>query len=256
ETSMMARSARPIRREISWVRPPILPLTDSRLERELVERGSMAYSAVTQPRPEPLRQRGTPSVKEALHSTRVPPNSTRTLPSAWSAQPRCSFTGRSWSAMRPSARRASECGASVMETQPTSISKDNMVIPMPPSFQGSMSQGGTRSTPAFTAPFTADLRVRQDEIAIYCPDILAYLGGSHVAQLEEKTLPLSVFVDLDRNGPVPLYYQIAQRLEVAIRNETLPAGSRLENEVALAQRLGLSRPTIRRAIQELVDKGL
>jgi len=77
-----------------------------------------------------------------------------------------------------------------------------------------------------------------------------------VAQLEEKTLPLSVFVDLDRNGPVPLYYQIAQRLEAAIRDDVLPAGSRLENEVALAQRLGLSRPTIRRAIQELVDKGL
>lgn len=77
-----------------------------------------------------------------------------------------------------------------------------------------------------------------------------------MAQLEEKTLPLSVFVDLDRNGPVPLYYQIAQRLEAAIRDDVLPAGSRLENEVALAQRLGLSRPTIRRAIQELVDKGL
>lgn len=73
---------------------------------------------------------------------------------------------------------------------------------------------------------------------------------------DEKTLPLSVFVDLDRGGPVPLYYQIAQRLEKAIRDDMLPAGSRLENEVALAKRLGLSRPTIRRAIQELVDKGL
>lgn len=77
-----------------------------------------------------------------------------------------------------------------------------------------------------------------------------------MVQLEEKTLPLSVFIDLDRGGPVPLYYQIAQRLEAAIRDEVLPAGSRLENEVALANRLGLSRPTIRRAIQELVDKGL
>src|SRR5699024_4509974 len=56
--------------------------------------------------PATLRPRGTPSVKEALHSTRVPPNSTRTLPSAWSAQPRWSFTGRSWSAVRPSARTA------------------------------------------------------------------------------------------------------------------------------------------------------
>jgi DNA-binding GntR family transcriptional regulator len=36
----------------------------------------------------------------------------------------------------------------------------------------------------------------------------------------------------------------------------LPAGARLENEVALGERLNLSRPTIRRAIQDLVDKGL
>lgn len=72
----------------------------------------------------------------------------------------------------------------------------------------------------------------------------------------EQTLPVELFLDLDRSGPVPLYYQIATRLEQAIHDETLPAGSRLENEVALGTRLGLSRPTIRRAIQELVDKGL
>lgn len=72
----------------------------------------------------------------------------------------------------------------------------------------------------------------------------------------EHTLPADMFIDLDRSGPVPLYYQIANRLEQAIRDEVLPAGSRLENEVALGQRLGISRPTIRRAIQELVDKGL
>ena len=51
-----------------------------------VDRGSIAYSAVTQPSPEPLRQRGTPSVTDAAHSTRVAPNSTRTEPSAWSSQ--------------------------------------------------------------------------------------------------------------------------------------------------------------------------
>jgi DNA-binding GntR family transcriptional regulator len=69
-------------------------------------------------------------------------------------------------------------------------------------------------------------------------------------------LPDEMFMDLDRNGPVPLYYQVALRLEEAIRSETLPAGSRIENEVSLSGRLGVSRPTIRRAIQELVDKGL
>lgn len=77
-----------------------------------------------------------------------------------------------------------------------------------------------------------------------------------MAQQPEQKLPVELFLDLDRSGPVPLYYQIAGRLEAAIHDQTLPAGSRLENEVALAARLGLSRPTIRRAIQELVDKGL
>ena len=50
--------------------------------RVFVARGSIAYSAVTQPCPLPRRQRGTPSVNEAAQSTRVRPNSTSTLPSA------------------------------------------------------------------------------------------------------------------------------------------------------------------------------
>src|SRR6476661_7352852 len=70
---MTARSERPIRRLISWVRPPIRPLTDSRSERVFVEAGSMAYSAVTQPSPDPLRQRGTPTDADAAHSTLVQP---------------------------------------------------------------------------------------------------------------------------------------------------------------------------------------
>ncbi|MRX45190.1 GntR family transcriptional regulator [Agromyces kandeliae] len=72
----------------------------------------------------------------------------------------------------------------------------------------------------------------------------------------ETVLPSDFFLDLDRSSPVPLYYQIATRLERAIRDEDLPAGSRLENEISLGQRFGFSRPTVRRAIQELVDKGL
>ena len=72
----------------------------------------------------------------------------------------------------------------------------------------------------------------------------------------EQILPLSIFMDLERTGPIPLYFQVSTRIEKAILDGTLPAGSRLENEVALGERLGLSRPTIRRAIQDLVDKGL
>ena len=90
------------------MRPPIRPLTDSRSLRVVVERGSIEYSAVTQPSPLPLRQRGTPSVKDAAHSTRVRPNSTSTLPSAWSSQPRVIRTGLSSSAARPSCRAVVE----------------------------------------------------------------------------------------------------------------------------------------------------
>jgi DNA-binding GntR family transcriptional regulator len=66
----------------------------------------------------------------------------------------------------------------------------------------------------------------------------------------------NLFSDLDRSGPIPLYFQVEQRIEKAILDGALPAGARLENEVALGERLNLSRPTIRRAIQDLVDKGL
>ena len=61
---------------------------------------------------------------------------------------------------------------------------------------------------------------------------------------------------IDRSSPVPLYYQLAQQLEEAIANGQLNAGDRLENELDLAERFGLSRPTVRQAIQELVRKGL
>jgi DNA-binding GntR family transcriptional regulator len=67
-------------------------------------------------------------------------------------------------------------------------------------------------------------------------------------------VPLTV--ELDRSSPVPLYYQLAQAIEGAIRDGDLAPGDRFENELALAKRLTLSRPTTRRAIQELVDKGL
>jgi GntR family transcriptional regulator len=61
---------------------------------------------------------------------------------------------------------------------------------------------------------------------------------------------------IDRGSPVPLYFQVAQYLERAIEDGRMPPGTRLDNEVLLAEQLGLSRPTLRRAMQHLVDKGL
>lgn len=68
----------------------------------------------------------------------------------------------------------------------------------------------------------------------------------------------AVTVDLvmDRGLTMPLYLQLATQIERAVQAGELPPGSRLENELDLAGRLGLSRPTVRQGIQELVDKGM
>jgi DNA-binding GntR family transcriptional regulator len=55
---------------------------------------------------------------------------------------------------------------------------------------------------------------------------------------------------------VPLYFQVAQHLEHMIESGELPMGTRLENEIDLADQLGLSRQTMRRAIEYLVGRGL
>ncbi|MEI7032572.1 GntR family transcriptional regulator [Streptomyces pratensis] len=68
----------------------------------------------------------------------------------------------------------------------------------------------------------------------------------------DQPLPLSV----DRTSPVPLYFQLARQLEAAVEQGRLAPGTLLGNEIDLAHRLGLSRPTVRQAIQSLVDKGL
>ncbi|MFD8302674.1 GntR family transcriptional regulator [Streptomyces sp. NPDC059690] len=67
---------------------------------------------------------------------------------------------------------------------------------------------------------------------------------------------MSLELSVDRSSPVPLYFQLSQQLEAAIEHGALTPGSLLGNEIELAARLGLSRPTVRQAIQSLVDKGL
>ena len=63
-------------------------------------------------------------------------------------------------------------------------------------------------------------------------------------------------VPVDRNSPIPLYFQVATRLQQQIENGDIPVGTRLENEIELADRLGVSRPTMRRAISYLVERGM
>lgn len=53
----------------------------------------------------------------------------------------------------------------------------------------------------------------------------------------------------------PKYQIIAQNLLAKIQNGTYPEGSLIPKEMALTQQFGVSRPTIRQAIQQLVDQG-
>ena len=84
-------------------------------------------------------------------------------------------------------------------------------------------------------------------------------SGQRAKQLKRPFIPTyDPFkeVVLDRESPIPLYFQLAQYLEAEIRSGNLNTGDRLENEVKIARVLGLSRPTVSAAFRHLVDKGL
>jgi DNA-binding GntR family transcriptional regulator len=60
----------------------------------------------------------------------------------------------------------------------------------------------------------------------------------------------------ERNSPVPMQAQIARWLEQLIVSGALGAGDRIPAEVALVANLGVSRVTVRLAIDDLVSRGL
>lgn len=69
--------------------------------------------------------------------------------------------------------------------------------------------------------------------------------------------PFVLSVRLERPSPTaPLYRQIAQPLKTMILAGQLEPGRLIEDEVSMARRLQVSRPTARRALQDLVDRGL
>ena len=68
--------------------------------------------------------------------------------------------------------------------------------------------------------------------------------------------PARVPVAIDRGSPIPLYHQLTEQLTKAIEDGVLQPGEQFENEVSLAGRLQISRPTVRRAIGILVERGL
>lgn len=63
-------------------------------------------------------------------------------------------------------------------------------------------------------------------------------------------------IEIDRLSPVPLYFQISHCLEAAVDDGRLIPGEMLPTEIEFSASLGISRPTMRRALDELVEKGM
>jgi len=57
-------------------------------------------------------------------------------------------------------------------------------------------------------------------------------------------------------GPQPLHDRVREEIESQIRSGDIPPGSRLQSERDLAERLGVSRVTVRRALDALAREGL
>ena len=68
--------------------------------------------------------------------------------------------------------------------------------------------------------------------------------------MHEVGLPMSL-----RLVPRPLYSRAAERIDALIGEEQLDPGDRLPSEASLAERLGVSRSTIREALRELELRG-
>ena len=68
--------------------------------------------------------------------------------------------------------------------------------------------------------------------------------------------PYIADITIDRSHPEPLHTQIAEPLAQLIESGELPPGTRIEDEMSMAARLHVSRPTARRAFETLTQRGL
>ncbi len=63
-------------------------------------------------------------------------------------------------------------------------------------------------------------------------------------------------LQLDHASPVPLYFQLRQQIRAAITGGQLRSGDMIPTEAEISRLTGVSRPTIRQAIDELVREGI
>ncbi len=71
-----------------------------------------------------------------------------------------------------------------------------------------------------------------------------------------NNLSNSVVNFMDKNSPIPMYYQLAEELRKKIQDNIWPPGHCIDSERVLSQEYNLSRMTVRQAIGELVQAGL
>jgi len=92
---------------------------------------------------------------------------------------------------------------------------------------------------------------------LYCTDIISFktlaatlskiTGGIYDMQLFTK--------QLNKNTPVPLYYQLKSIILNDIKNNCFSVGDAIPTENQLVEFYGISRSTVRQAIAELVQEG-
>jgi GntR family transcriptional regulator len=63
-------------------------------------------------------------------------------------------------------------------------------------------------------------------------------------------------VSVRRHSPLPLYYQIREILREEIASQQMPLGAPFPTENQLMKRFGVSRTTVRKAVDDLVAEGL
>ena len=59
-----------------------------------------------------------------------------------------------------------------------------------------------------------------------------------------------------QQGAQPLYHRVYREIAEGIESGVLQPGDRLPSERALCEQLGVSRATVRRAVEELISDGL
>lgn len=80
--------------------------------------------------------------------------------------------------------------------------------------------------------------------------------ADHDVVTELQDLRLAEVLQLQRSGPVPLYYQLACSMEAAIGAGMIGSGTRLPTEKDTARQLVLSTNTVRQAWSYLEDRGV